>query len=251
MNSTLVAVGPPLALTLVALAAVGSVVARLAHIGHARDVLTAAARAALQLTAIAAVITVILGSLPLAAVFVAGMYAVAAATAARRMRLGKNAWSTLLPIAGSSLPVVVVLIAAQLIPPEPIAVIPVSGILIGGAMTATTLAGRRALDVLAGRYGEVEAGLALGLPDRDARLEIARPAASEALVPVLDQTRTVGLVTLPGAFVGMLLGGATPVAAAGVQLLVLIALLAVETAAIAVTVELVARSALIPQRVRR
>lgn len=37
---------------------------------------------------------------------------------------------------------------------------------------------------------------------------IVRPAASDALLPGLDQTRTVGLVTLPGAFVGMLLGGA-------------------------------------------
>jgi len=35
-------------------------------------------------------------------------------------------------------------------------------------------------------------------------------AAALALVPGLDQTRTVGLVTLPGAFVGVLLAGASP-----------------------------------------
>jgi putative ABC transport system permease protein len=51
----------------------------------------------------------------------------------------------------------------------------------------------------------------------------------------------VGLVTLPGAFVGMLLGGASPVQAGAVQLFVLVALLAVETVAVVVTVELVAR----------
>ena len=62
----------------------------------------------------------------------------------------------------------------------------------------------------------------------------------------MDQTRTVGLVTLPGAFVGMLLGGATPVQAGAVQLLVLVLLLAVETVAVAVTVELVCRD-----RIRR
>ncbi|MFI6743032.1 ABC transporter permease [Nonomuraea sp. NPDC050451] len=33
-------------------------------------------------------------------------------------------------------------------------------------------------------------------------------------MPALDQTRTVGLVTLPNAFVGMLLGGASPAVAA-------------------------------------
>lgn len=106
------------------------------------------------------------------------------------------------------------------------------------------LAGRRALDELGQRHGEVEVCLALGLLDRDARLEVARPAASDALLPALDQTRTVGLVTLPGAFVGMLLAGASPVLAGAVQVFVLMALLAVEALSVALTVELVARGAL-------
>jgi putative ABC transport system permease protein len=61
------------------------------------------------------------------------------------------------------------------------------------------------------------------------------------MVPALDQTRTVGLVTLPGAFVGVLLGGGGPVQAGAVQLLVLVGLLAAETVATLVTIELVAR----------
>jgi putative ABC transport system permease protein len=91
------------------------------------------------------------------------------------------------------------------------------------------------------RRGEVEAALALGLLRRDAVLEVARPAAATALVPPLDQTRTVGLVTLPGAFVGVLLGGGTPFEAGAAQLLVLIGLLATQTIAVWVTTELVAR----------
>ncbi|WCD83887.1 putative iron export permease protein FetB [Streptomyces xanthophaeus] len=71
-------------------------------------------------------------------------------------------------------------------------------------------------------------------------LEVARGAASDALLPALDRTRTVGLVALPGAFVGMLLAGASPGLAGAVQVFVLIALLAVETLAIALTLELVA-----------
>jgi putative ABC transport system permease protein len=51
----------------------------------------------------------------------------------------------------------------------------------------------------------------------------------------------VGLVTLPGAFVGMLMAGASPVMAGAVQLFVLIALMAVQSVAVAVTLELVAR----------
>jgi len=51
---------------------------------------------------------------------------------------------------------------------------------------------------------------------------------------------SIGLVTLPGAFVGVLLGGGSPVQAGATQLLVLVALLAVEAVAAAITLELVA-----------
>jgi putative ABC transport system permease protein len=127
------------------------------------------------------------------------------------------------------------------LPTRALAVIPVSGILLGGAMTATALAGRRATDELRARHGEVEAGLSIGLMPRESRLLVLQDAAAAALVPALDQTRTVGLVTLPGAFVGMLLGGATPLAAGAVQLFVLVGILAVQSIAVAGTVELVAR----------
>ena len=39
---------------------------------------------------------------------------------------------------------------------------------------------------------------------------IARASAGDAIMPVTDQTRTTCLVTLPGAFVGALMGGASP-----------------------------------------
>jgi putative ABC transport system permease protein len=52
------------------------------------------------------------------------------------------------------------------------------------------------------------------------------------------------LVTLPGAFVGTLLGGATPLQAAAVQLVVLIALLAVTAISTVLTMELIARGQL-------
>jgi len=42
-----------------------------------------------------------------------------------------------------------------------------------------------------------------------------------ALIPAVDSLRVVGLVHMPGIFVGMLLAGASPVSAAGAQLVVL------------------------------
>ena len=86
-------------------------------------------------------------------------------------------------------------------------------------MVTASLAGRRAHDELSVRRGEVEAALSLGFDPRDARMEIAGPPSATALVPGLDQTKSVGLVTIPGAFVGMVLGGASVWAAAAMQML--------------------------------
>ncbi|MGA5128851.1 ABC transporter permease [Streptomyces olivoreticuli] len=243
VNATL---GVVLAVLLVAAVGVAAL-ARLAdgrERGYARAIAVAGLRAAVQLAAVSALIGWVVHALPLLLCFVLLMFAVAVRTAGRRITDNGTWWWAAAPIGAGVLPVVVVLLLTGLVPLKGIALIPITGILIGGALTATVLAGRRALDELRTRHGEVEAGMALGLLDREARLEIARPAASDALLPGLDQTRTVGLVTLPGAFVGMLLGGASPTLAGAVQLFVLVALMAVQAVAVAVTLELIARGRL-------
>ena len=248
MTASLILVDDPsayitLAVLVAALAGLAAVVNRLSGLGHARDDLVAAARASLQLGVVGLVIAAVLQSWWLTLLFVVMMASVASATAGRRLaRHGRWPLASI-PVCLGALPVTAVLLLSRLVPTTPIALVPIVGILVGGAMTATTLAGRRTLEGLRNRRGEVEAALSLGLPDRDARLLIIRDDAALALLPGLDQTRTVGLVTLPGAFVGMLLGGATPLQAAAVQLLVLAALLLVQAVATASTLELVARSA--------
>ncbi|WP_308284119.1 ABC transporter permease [Streptomyces buecherae] len=257
-GAALLPVGPALGVLLAALLLAAATVGALAHLthgtgrpgggarsaggghGHARAVLSAGLRAVVQLAAVSLLIGWVVRAVPLLLTFIAVMFAVAVRTAGRRITPNRSWWWAAAPIVAGVLPVVAALLLTGLVPVRGITLIPVTGILIGGALTATVLGGRRALDELEARRGEVEAGLALGLPPRDARLEIARPAASDALLPGLDQTRTVGLVTLPGAFVGMLLGGASPVQAGAVQLFVLVALMAVQVVAVAVVLELVA-----------
>ncbi|WP_406505468.1 ABC transporter permease [Streptomyces sp. NBC_01602] len=230
-----------LGVVLALLLAAAAVVAAVASLGRSREIVLAGLRAAVQLAAVSVLIGWVVRSLPALLGFVVLMYAVAVRTAGRRITGNRTWWWAALPIAAGVAPVIAVLLLTRLLPVRGIALIPVTGILIGGALTATVLGGRRALDELTMRRGEVEAGMALGLLDRDARMEVARSAASEALLPGLDQTRTVGLVTLPGAFVGMLLGGASPVQAGAVQLFVLVALMAVQAVAVATVLELVAR----------
>jgi putative ABC transport system permease protein len=244
--NTLISSGPWAVVVMVALVVLGAVVSRVGGLGQEWPIVTAALRAAVQLAVVAFVITAILGSLPLTALFVAVMYAIASLTAGRRMTKDRSGWWAAVPVGIGSLPIVVVLVAIGIVPMKAIAVIPMAGILMGGAMTATAVSGRRALDELHIRHGEVEAALALGFNDRDAAMEVARPTGSLALLPALDQTRTVGLVTLPGAFVGMLLAGAKPIEAGVLQLFVLVALLAVQSIAIVGTLELIARGRITP-----
>jgi putative ABC transport system permease protein len=195
-----------------------------------------------QLTAVSLLIAAVLRSAGWSAAFIGGMVVVAVVTAGRRITGSPrvSGWWTALPIVAGVAPVLALLLASTLVPSRPVSVLPIAGIFVGGAMSATGLTGRRALDELTARRGEYEGGLALGLPPRDAALEVCRSSAALAMFPVLDQTRTVGLVTLPGAFVGVLLGGADPVEAGAIQLLVLIGLLAVESIAVLITLELVA-----------
>ena len=228
------------AVLLIVLMTGAAAVAWLGRLGEGRAVITASLRAAVQLGAVSLVIAAVLRSWWTTAAFIVMMFTVAAVTSARRIGSTRLACAAAVPIAAAVVPAGAAIAFAQPVPWTPVGVLPVAGILIGGAMTATSLAGRRALDELHTRRGEYEAALALGFPNRDAVLLVCRPTAGHALVPALDQTRTVGLVTLPGAFVGVMLGGGSALQAGKVQLLVLIALLAVETVAVVITVELVA-----------
>ena len=241
MGQGSVSVGPSLAVVLAVLVVVAVTAASIGHLGVSRAVLTAAARAVLQLALVSLLITAVLRSWWSTAAFIVLMVLVAAVTSARRVSTVRLGWLVVVPIAAGAATAGAVVVLGRTMPLTEIAVLPVAGILIGGAMTATSLSGRRALDELRARHGEYEAALALGFMPRDAALEVCRPSARQALVPALDQTRTVGLVTLPGAFVGVLLGGGSALQAGATQVLVLVALLAAEAIAAAITLELVAR----------
>jgi putative ABC transport system permease protein len=97
----------------------------------------------------------------------------------------------------------------------------VGGIIIGNSMSAATLAGRNFLRTSRARKDEIEAWLSLGATPARAHQDIGRESVRESLIPTLDQTKSTGLVTLPGAFVGALFGGASPAVAAQFQLVVL------------------------------
>ena len=243
MSTSLANPGVGLAVLCTVMVVCAAVVYRVTNLGSPLVVPAAAIRGAAQLAAVSLILAAALAHLWSSILVLAVMFAAAVGTSARRAKAGRSAaWLVLSLAAGVGI-VVPLMLVSRVVPLEGVAIVPVGGIVLGGAMTATSLAARRALDAVEQRWGEVEAGLSLGLGVRDARMEVIRSAASDALLPGLDQTRTVGLVTLPGAFVGVLLASGSAVQAGAVQILVLVGLLLAQTCAVAVTIELVAREA--------
>ncbi|GAB2681419.1 ABC transporter permease [Nocardia goodfellowii] len=244
--NTVVTPGIGLALLCLAFVAGAALIYRVARLGPLTVPPFAAGRAVLQLAGVAVVLAAALAQLWSSVLVLLVMFGAAVGTAARRARAGWSAAWLAMCLGAGLLVTLPPMLVSGVVPLTGIAVVPIGGILLGGTMTATSLAARRALDALTERCGEVEAALSLGFTDRAARLEVIRPTATDALLPGVDQTRTVGLVTLPGAFVGVLLASGSAAQAAAVQVLVLLGLLLAQSCAVAVTVELVARG-----RVRR
>ena len=232
-----------LAVVLVVLVAVAVVTSRVADLNVEKQQVVAAARAAVQLSLVALVIAAVLTSLLWSVAFVALMFAVASFTSQRRMQVPGTElpWVAVAMISGAA-PVIVICFASGVVPLNGAGMIPIAGIVIGNTMTASTLAGRRAFAELSRQMGCYEAALALGMRSTDAAMLVINPTASEGLLPGLDQTRTVGLVTLPGAFIGVLLGGGTPIEAGAAQLLVLIGILAAQALTTATLIRLIARA---------
>jgi putative ABC transport system permease protein len=239
-----------LGLTLVVLLTMGIAVARLGHIPVSLSLATAAVRAVVQLAAVSLIIATVRGHTWSALLFAGAMFSVATATAAGRVGARRNiAWVALAPAAGA-LPVLVVIFALQAADWSGPAIVSICGIIIGGTMTAHTLAARRAFDAIRSDRGQVLAALGLGLKRRDAISLVISRHAREALNPAIDQTRTVGLVTLPGAFVGVLLGGGSARDAAAAQVLVLVGLLAAETCVVEASQRLICSGRILPADVR-
>ncbi|MHC6593469.1 ABC transporter permease [Arthrobacter sp. C152] len=184
-------------------------------------------RGAVQLAAISLVLGgIITNPLAVGAALLV-MFTVAAATATRRLTWSWRRFAVVAAtMAAGILVTLAVVFGAGAIEFAPRYVLAVGGIVIGNSMTIATLAGRRFHEAVAEQWDQVEGWLALGATPRQATLGQARQAVHSALIPSTDQTKTTGLVTLPGAFVGAIFGGAPPLEAGRFQVVVLASIMA-------------------------
>lgn len=241
MSADLADAGFALAALCAAMAVAAALVYRISGLDRALSVPAATLRGAAQLAVVSLVLAAALRHLWSAVAVLLVMFGAASVTAARRSKAGRSGLWLTVALAVGITAVLTPMLASGVVPLKGVALIPIGGIVLGNAMTSTSLAAKRALDSIDQRRGEVEAALSLGLDERDSRMLVVHDVAADALLPGLDQTRTVGLVTLPGAFVGVLLASGSAVQAGAVQILVLVGLLLAQTCSVAVTMELVAR----------
>ena len=243
--------GWPVVASLLVLMGIALAAHRVSGFGLGRSTLIAGLRACVQLGVAAVVITSVIGSLPLSIALTAAMFGMAVLTTCRRVEApGSWRWAAA-ALAGGVLPVLAVVLATGTVPFTGLAIIPIAGIVIGNAMTAHTLACRRTFAALREEHGQYEACLSLGLLPAQGIHEIIHRRTPEALLPGLDQVKTTGLVTLPGAFIGVMLGGGTPVQAATAQVLVLFGIMAAQTVTAALAERLICGRRLLPLDLHR
>lgn len=180
-----------------------------------------------QLGALSLVLTGIIADIRWVSVALLVMMTAAIVVASRRIGFGRTGViAAAVSIVGGCLLTGVIVFGTGAIDFTPRYLLAFAGILIGNAMTVVTLTGRGFRSAAISQWDEIEGWLALGASPREATREIARRASFSALVPVVDQTRTTGLVVLPGAFVGAIFGGLSPLEAGVFQILVLTAIIA-------------------------
>ncbi|GAA4680735.1 ABC transporter permease [Frondihabitans cladoniiphilus] len=183
-------------------------------------------RAGVQLGILSVILLGVITSGWWVALFLVAMVCAASWTVYTRLGLARRTLPFLLATVAlaAAVPVAVVF-ATGAVEFSPRYVLALGGLIVGNVMTVTTLMGRLLGNGLLSSRNEIEGWLALGATPREAARDVTRASASSAIIPSTDQTRTTGIVTLPGAFVGAVFGGSSPLMAAQFQIIVLAAIL--------------------------
>lgn len=228
-TSTLLVPGWGGVVTSLLLVAVAAAVAYRQRLGLTRELVVAAARAGLQLVGVGAILLLLFqrAGLPGGAGWVIVMMLIAGQVAGRR---GAGLPGATLAATGGVVTGTVVtlgsLLAGRVIAAEARVIVPVGGQIVSSAMLAAGVALRRIREEAQQARPEIEARLSLGQSGRQAFLPHQQSALRTALIPAIDSTKVVGLISLPGAMTGLILAGVNPVTAIRYQIVVMYMLLA-------------------------
>ena len=116
--------------------------------------------------------------------------------------------------------VLVVLYLSGAMPPEPYFIIPLGGMIFGNSMNICSLTLERLAREIKLNSEQVETMLILGASPREASAPFVRGSVRSALIPTVDNLRTLGIIFIPGAMAGLMMAGTPPLVAAAYQLIV-------------------------------
>ena len=198
------------------------------RLGLTKSLAVATVRTIAQLLFVGVFLAAIFASRqPLAVIAVLGGMATIAAVVARNRidkdlpRLLKWVWLAVF-ISGFTTMVYVNLLVIRLDPwYDPRYLIPLTGIVLGNAMTAASISGERLVKALRNNRIEIETHLSLGATATQAIATYRKSAVTAGLIPTMNAMMVVGLVTLPGTITGQILAGADPLVAAIYQILIM------------------------------
>jgi UDP-glucose/iron transport system permease protein len=196
--------------------------------GLEEDIAVAVVRSFVQLTAIGFVIKFIFDqdALALVVALITGMVLFGAFTARHRARAVPRAFGPLLVALGLAATATLLLVVVLgVFDAKARYLVPVGGMVVGNSMTAAAVALNRLGDEVRSSAGRIEATLALGATTTQAMLPVLRRSLRSAMIPLIDSTKTTGIVFFPGTMVGTLLAGASPTDAVRLQLILLWTLL--------------------------
>jgi putative ABC transport system permease protein len=210
-----------------------------------KDILLAAVRAGAQLAAVGFVLLLVFehGGVPGSLGWVVLMVLIAGQVAGRRGRGVPNAH--LVATAGIAIGTAVTmaaLLGLQILPSRPAVIVPIGGMIVANSMQACGLGLMRLAEDVRTARAAIEARLSLGLASPDAFAPHRRSAARAALLPAIDATKVVGLISLPGAMTGLILAGVDPLTAIRYQIVVMYMILAAAALATAIAVLLAQRT---------
>jgi putative ABC transport system permease protein len=193
-----------------------------------KDIGMAVIRSFIQLTVIGLLIDFIFGleDILYVILLLAGMIAFASYTSAGRGEGVGGAFSiSAVAIGVAAVATLGILLILQIVPPTARYLIPLGGMVIGNSMNATSLTLSRIRDDIETQRLNIEAALALGATSRQAVSPVLKTSLKSAMIPLIDSTKTAGIIFLPGAMAGMIIGGADPLEAVRLQIVVLYMLL--------------------------
>lgn len=150
-----------------------------------------------------------------------------AAMGRTRRRFGGLFWDCFLSVLASAALVTSLVVGGVLrVSPwyDPQSLIPLLGMILGNALTGTSLAVERFLGDLTTQAAQVESLPALGATRWEATHALIQAAVSTGMIPIVNPMMVMGVVSLPGMMTRQILAGALPSDAVRYQIVIAFAI---------------------------